>query len=380
MKSLSPVKNRLLEFAVQVREYGYEPEKAFISREMVQATLPHKNPGDIPAWSRTNGNYSLIIQPGWNRKENQSYGYPYGTIPRLLIFWLTTEVLRTGDRRVELGSHLADFMRKLDLNPARGGKRSDAHRLREQMQRLFRAKITFEYENGKQQSWYDLQIAPTGMMWWNHELKGEPDVWESWIELGEEFYKAITAHPIPVDMNALQHLKNSALALDLYAWLTHEAYRASNSKKSRRVPWRALQQQLGADYNDSDNFRKKVLKTLGEIQIIYPSLRLDRFEGGLEIKPSPPAIAVKTTAKPVLPEEPKAAVNMLQPHDAPAQPTRVSPELLERAKAIAIAAETGWDIYAIEQEFYGYIKTKGAPKKFDAAFLGFVRKKVRATP
>ncbi|NJP12524.1 MAG: plasmid encoded RepA protein, partial [Leptolyngbyaceae cyanobacterium RU_5_1] len=33
----------------------------------------------------------------------------------------------------------------------------------------------------------------------------------------------MTAHPIPVDMNALQHLKNSALALDLYAWLTHEA-------------------------------------------------------------------------------------------------------------------------------------------------------------
>jgi hypothetical protein len=48
----------------------------------------------VPAWSRTNGNYALTIQPGWDTWEKQSFGYPYGTIPRLLIFWLTTEALR----------------------------------------------------------------------------------------------------------------------------------------------------------------------------------------------------------------------------------------------------------------------------------------------
>jgi Plasmid encoded RepA protein len=349
----------------------------------VQATLPHKNPGDIPAWSRTNGNYSLIIQPGWNRKENQSYGFPYGTVPRLLIFWLTTEVLRTGDRRIELGSHLADFMRKLGLNPSRGGKRSDAHRLREQMQRLFRAKITFEYESGKQQSWYDLQIAPKGMVWWNQDLREEPDVWESWVELGEEFYKAITYHPIPVDMNALQHLKNSAMGLDLYAWLTHEAYRASANQKSRRVPWRALQQQLGADYSDYDNFRKKVLKTLQEIKIIYPGLNLDRYEGGLEIKPSATSIAskpAKAIAAKVEQPAPPAIAEVKQENPSHPSTPLVSSALMEKAKEIGLKAGTGWDIYAIEQQFYEYIKKKGIPEKFDAAFLGFVRKKVKISP
>ena len=85
---LTSAQNKLLDFAVQVRDGEYEPEKAFISREMVQATLPHRNPGDVPAWSRVNGNYALVVQPGWDSWKNQSFGYPYGTIPRLLIFWL----------------------------------------------------------------------------------------------------------------------------------------------------------------------------------------------------------------------------------------------------------------------------------------------------
>ncbi|MDB9526965.1 replication protein RepA [Oscillatoria sp. CS-180] len=180
-KHLSHVQHRLLDLAVQVKEHGYEPEKAFVSREMVQATLPHKNPGDIPAWSRRNGNYALTMQPGWDTWEKRSYGYPYGTIPRLLIFWLTTEALRTGDRRLELGNYLADFMRKLGLDPSRGGKRGDAKRLRDQMERLFRARISFEYRDDKQQSWLDMQIAPKAMTWWSDNLAEQRTLWESYI-------------------------------------------------------------------------------------------------------------------------------------------------------------------------------------------------------
>ena len=83
---LTSPQSKLLDFAVQVRDGEYEPEKAFISREMVQATLPHRNPGDVPAWSRVNGNYALVVQPGWDSWKNQSFGYPYGTIPRLLTW------------------------------------------------------------------------------------------------------------------------------------------------------------------------------------------------------------------------------------------------------------------------------------------------------
>lgn len=372
MKGISSVKSRLLDAAVQIRDAGYEPEKAFVSREMVQATLPHKNPGDVPAWSRTNGNYALTIQPGWDTWEKQSFGYPYGTIPRLLIFWLTTEALRTGNRHVELGDHLADFMRKLGLDSSRGGVRSDAYRLRDQMERLFRARISFEYRDDQQQSWLDMQIAPKGMQWWSHNLTEQPTLWENWIELGEEFYKAITAHPVPVNMGALQVLKKSPLALDLYAWLTNQAFRASSSKRARKVAWRSLHEQLGSDYTDVQNFRRKAIDAIRKIEVVYPELQVEMIEGGLSVKPCGPAIPsklLKTAEKPALPPAQSSA---------PAQSIagKVSAKALETAKELVLVSGTGWDIYTLEQEFYDYAAKKGAPKYLDKAFIGFVRRKV----
>jgi hypothetical protein len=38
--------------------------------------------------------------------------------------------------------------------------------------------------------------------------------------LGENFFEAITAAPVPLDMRVLKTLKRSPLALDLYAWLS----------------------------------------------------------------------------------------------------------------------------------------------------------------
>jgi hypothetical protein len=56
-----------------------------IARELVQCLLPHKNPGNVPAWQRTNGDLTLIIQAGWNPDKQKSYGLPYGTVSRLLL-------------------------------------------------------------------------------------------------------------------------------------------------------------------------------------------------------------------------------------------------------------------------------------------------------
>jgi Plasmid encoded RepA protein len=104
-------------------------DMAFSARELVQATLPHQTPrGNPPVWSRVNGNYTLLIKPGYktDRKTGKPVciGYPFGNIPRLLLFWLTTEALRTGNCRLELGGSLAGFMRELGLDPDRGGRDS----------------------------------------------------------------------------------------------------------------------------------------------------------------------------------------------------------------------------------------------------------------
>lgn len=281
---------KLLDAATAIRLSPDQEEAAFIARQLVQATLPHQNPGDVREWSRTNGNLKLTIRPG-------SAGYPYGTIPRLLLFWVTTEALRTGERRLALGNHLADFMRELGLDPSRGGKRSDAKRLRDQMERLFRAVISFDENKGDRKSWIDMQIAPKGMFWWDARQPEQPTLWDSWIQLGEDFYNAITAAPVPVDMRALKALKRSPLALDLYAWTTYTAYQTKKSGQSRFVSWEALHGQMGAEYTDVKEFARYARLALRKVQSVYPELGLDFEKGGVQVLPCNPAVTIRKTRK-----------------------------------------------------------------------------------
>lgn len=300
VKGASRQHMRLLDAAEAIHLDPDKTEAAFIARQLVQATLPHKNPGDVPAWSRNNGNLTLGIQPGWDFKKNKSVGYPYGTLPRLLLFWITTEALKTGSPRLEFGNSLSAFMRELGLNPGNGGsgaKRSDARRLRDQMDRLFRAKISFEQSqdtNGRTgTAWMKMDVASKGIFWWDEKQPDQPALFESWVQLGEDFFKAITAAPVPVDMRALRALKRSPLALDLYAWATYTAFQTQKKDQSRFVSWELLHGQLGAEYADAKDFAKYARAALRKVQAVYPDLGLDFEKGGVRVLPCNPAITVK---------------------------------------------------------------------------------------
>src|ERR1035438_470732 len=144
-KEYTPTRARLelIEAAATIREEPDAAERAFMARQLVQCTLPHSNPGNVPLWKRSSGNTTLAIQPGIDIDTEKSIGYPYGTIPRLLLFWMVTEAVQTKTRRLVLGRSLAEFMRAVGLDPSRGGKRSDHRRLKDQMRRLFKCHISF---------------------------------------------------------------------------------------------------------------------------------------------------------------------------------------------------------------------------------------------
>jgi Plasmid encoded RepA protein len=264
-------------------------DAAYLARELVQASLPHSNPGNIPLWTRRNGDVVLAIQPGVNIRTGKPYGYPYGTIPRLLLFWITTEAVRVRERRLELGHSLNGFMAELGLNPdTGGGKRGDAKRLRDQMERLFRSRFSLERyapadEDQLSKGWIDMQVAPKGQLWWSEKQPDQGALWGSWIELGEDFYRAITAAPVPVDMRALRALKRSPLALDLYAWLTYEAFRAQHRRRPRFETWVQLQSHMGGEYANPGDFRRKAKAALVKILAVYPGLKLGKRPGGIEV-------------------------------------------------------------------------------------------------
>lgn len=267
-----------------------EQDKAFLTRQLVQVTLPHSNPGDIPIWKRKNGNITLAIRPGWDYENDRPIGYPFGSIPRLLLFWITTEALRTQSRKLELGESLAGFMREIGLEASTGGgPRGDGRRLQKQMERLFRANISLEVTKKEASTtgkhWIDMQVAPEGELWWNFKKPNQATLFNSWIELSNKFYDAIITSPVPLDKRALKALKRSPLALDLYAWATYKTFSLRQHHKAEQfIPWRAFMTQLGAEYNNPMDFKHKAKNAFKKVLSVYPGLKLEDTEGGFLIK------------------------------------------------------------------------------------------------
>jgi hypothetical protein len=243
---------------------------------------------------------TLSVVSGFDPVRTRLVGYPYGSIPRLILFWVTTEALRTRSRTLELGHSYNDFLRDIGFDPnTGGGKRGDAKRVKEQTRRLFASTISF-IQAGKiapdreGERRINMSVAASSELWWDPKQPDQVNLWDSWVELGEKFFAALTAAPVPVDTRALRALKRSPLALDLYAWATHKALAVGRRGKSQFVPWRGLKEQFGADYSDNQNFRRKAIEALKKIQAVYPGLKLEDATGGLVVLPSSkPAVNFK---------------------------------------------------------------------------------------
>lgn len=259
----------------------------YMARALILATLPHSKPNSNE-FVRVNGDYSLsMLAPS-------KIGLPYGSMPRLILAWLTREAVRTKERELELGDSLSEFMRELGLNPT-GGRWGTITTLKTQLRKLIACSIQFSYSTSQTDQYQNIQPIRKAVLWWD-EAK-QPDqktLWKSTITLSEEFFKEVTDRPIPIDLRALKALKRSPLALDLYIWLT---YRVSYLKKPVDIPWDSLRLQLGAEYKQDkygrENFKKAILNTLKKIELVYPEVKVQQSEIGLLVKPSKTSIPKK---------------------------------------------------------------------------------------
>lgn len=247
----------------------------FMARAMVQATLPHRKV-EGNEFTRTNGHYSLSIM------APSKIGLPYGSVPRLLLSWLTTEAVRTKSRELELGDSLSAFMAELDMVPT-GGRWGSITRLKEQTRRLFASSITAIYEDGPGFAVVNQAVADRAVFWWDAASPEQAGLWRSTVTLSEHFFNEVIDRPVPIDMRAIRALKKSPLALDIYAWLT---FRVSYLSKPIAVPWSGLALQFGSDYTRLRAFRAAFLVELKKVCTVYPSVQVEPSERGLTIRPS----------------------------------------------------------------------------------------------
>ena len=102
----------------------------FMARAMVQATLPHRAV-DGTYFERKNGAFTLSLL------ASPKIGLPYGSIPRLLLAWVTTEAVKTKSFQ-----RWATCPTSCELRPARTARQStqerwDSCRWRESTQKSF---------------------------------------------------------------------------------------------------------------------------------------------------------------------------------------------------------------------------------------------------
>lgn len=285
MKSLENIKKLVSEYmSIEAQEAKEAGKLGYMARALVQATMPHKKLEATEVWGRRNGNFSILMQPGYTIRENNEIhciGLPYGTKPRLLMAFLCSEAVKKRSQEILLGNSLTEFMSHLKLTPT-GGSSGTISMLKEQMKRLFSATISFQYEDKKVEMSGGFRIASQAILFWDPKAPAQSTLWESKIILTDEFYKEIIEHPVPIDMRALLALKTSSMAIDIYCWLT---YRMSYLDKSIQIPWILLANQFGSDYTELRDFKKNFLKQLKKVLILY-NAKVDQYDNGLILKPS----------------------------------------------------------------------------------------------
>jgi len=254
----------------------------FMARALVQATMPHRKTA-ANEFVRRNGAYALtMLAPS-------AVGLPYGSVPRLLMAWLTTEAVRTKSRELELGESLSGFMRQLDMVPT-GGRWGSITRLKEQTKRLFSTSVSCTYNDKQQAAGINYQLADNYMLWWHPKAPDQAGLWQSTVKLSEQFFKEVIEHPVPVDMRALKALKKSPMGLDLYCWLT---YRMSYLRQETEIPWLGLAAQFGANYGRPRDFKTALLGEIKKVVTVYKGANVAYSDQGLILKPSRTHIASK---------------------------------------------------------------------------------------
>lgn len=277
----------LIDLSIEIQS-----QSALVAKELglnpyvfIKTILPH---------SEVEGQTYERENEGWKLFISSQDGIPYGSTPRLLFNYITTQAVKTNSREIDVGRSLSDFMRIVGLST--DGKTME--RFKKQCNALFGSTLSITYKDGDGFTKRNLSIASLYEFWWESEEKKQLGLFSSKITLSKEFFDLIVEKHIPVDLRAIKGIKKSSLAIDVYSWLTYKYYRIS---KRSFIPWEALIFQFGAGYAENktgrQSFKRSFQTALEKIQIVYPEAKFSVEKDGLVLFPSPPHISPKNNIK-----------------------------------------------------------------------------------
>ncbi len=263
-------------------------------------SLPHRKLADDQAWERTVGPLTLIIEPGRIKLgdgPSKMMGVPHGARARLILIYLQTQAVLTSNREVSLGRSMREWMGRMGLSV--GGETAMA--LREQARRIATCTMRFSWQTEKKVGTRDSRstmvsnerIIKSGLFF-QDSTKGDArqdNLFEDKVLLDADFFEQLRRHPVPLRDAAIQELKDSSTALDIYVWL---AFRLHHLDRRTPIGWKDLYQQFGAGYRHMWAWKPKFVQALAEAVSAYPEARVDVEDTHIVLHPSPPPVAKLT--------------------------------------------------------------------------------------
>ena len=244
-------------------------------------SLPHKRIEDA-FWKRQGNRTTLLVESGRNR-DGELIGVPYGSIARLILLYLQTEAVRTGNPEVELGRSMKAWMVRMSLSA--GGKTYQL--VAEQARRISGCRLTFftDLANAELRSngaFVQSSISLAGLA-----DESQSTLWQDRVRLDDGFWKSLKEHPVPVREEALRAIGTRSFAIDVYIWL---AYRLHALIKPTSVTWPAIHAQFGAGFRLIRQIKPTFLEALQMALAVYPEARVDIEDRGIVLHPSLPAV------------------------------------------------------------------------------------------
>ncbi len=254
---------------------------------LTEACLPRKRLWESSV-SRLNGRRSYEI------RSPSNVGLPFGTYPRLITYWMATQVKKGEGPRLDLGRNFTSFQRDLGIASC-GGANGPWNAVLDQLKRLLVTTVTVTGGDlGSSDGWHSTvrALSSSSRLWSatsDQFANGE-------ITLSLDLVDYLKRHASPIDMRAVHALRTSPLALDIYCWLTARVYRL-NRPVFLRWSWLAQQFGMGGKGVTTErtlqDFRLNFLRIAGRVKAMWPDLHFTADKEFFVLHPSEPHVKRK---------------------------------------------------------------------------------------
>ena len=196
-KQLSLIEERLVSLPLDEKQASILYQHSVLC----QTSMPYRNPGAaIRTWQRRNGAVHLLIQAGQvldpSIGDFVEMGLPFGTKPRLVLYHLNAESLRTQSPVVELEDSLTAFVsRTLGLDP----KGRNIRTVKEQLSRLAGA----DFRLGISRDGRAITIKGTvikGLELWSPRNPRQKTLWPTIIQFSSDYFESLMQHAVPLNL------------------------------------------------------------------------------------------------------------------------------------------------------------------------------------